>query len=101
MASFNIKRFSIDNIAWTPIVAPGHSDSVTLESLTYGYLLRTVSADGTTEISRLVGMVENIDGHSPSRNPVRARFVSGATVVYAKSLGASDTLVARFIGASE
>jgi hypothetical protein len=102
MAATRITRTTVDNVTWTPIVAPAECDFVAFyaEGATV-LLIRSDSADPATE-KQLAANIQETVASSPMRARRISRFFQGETVYYVKKATAgTEVVVATWAGLAE
>jgi len=89
------RRFTIDTITWTPIIAPNDCNQVTLlNESDSDIILRTDAADSSTEktlIARNQEIMLGREKHAPHR------WYNGCIIVYAKATAGTGPVHGSFL----
>lgn len=94
-----VKQFAVDNVTWTPIVAPVPCNAVTLidgaAPPVADLKVRSVSTDSTTEKTFAAAV-----GVSLNTNPIgsgRSAYQIGQTLFFVQASAGAPTLVGTFL----
>lgn len=101
MVGYVKKRFPIDAVNWTPIVAPIDCDMFWMKNIGVGTVtyLRTDVADDTTEDALQTGYQEACTTIHLAKGPTEStwRFPQNSVILYAKADTGTGPLVVTFV----
>ncbi|MGH9680562.1 MAG: hypothetical protein ACRD4Y_11490 [Candidatus Acidiferrales bacterium] len=96
------KQLTVDTVSWTPIVAPIDCNGVGIKnSAPVDLLIRTDSADATTEDTIPAGSIETISAPRHAGGVLDAgsgmRFYAGDTIAYLQAASGTGPAMVTFV----
>jgi hypothetical protein len=97
MTAYVILRVSIDESAWTPVVAPVDLDAFSIRCDDGTMRIRTTAADASTEDLLAAGAQEVVDAPLRHHRGEVPRFRQGDVVIYARMEIGAGTVILRSV----
>lgn len=91
-----ISTLTVDSVTWTPIIPPFSCNFVSIKCGT-SLLIRTDSADSTTQDTIPVGMTEVVSSTHNLDSSGHSRFPSAQTIAFLQASAGTPSVTLRFI----